>query len=88
MQQPAVYAAVAAPMVADLVALRQPEAVVMAYGVTSAGKTHTMQGTSEAPGLVPRALADVFERLAAGGGGAGGAGGARVTVSCYEVRRW
>jgi hypothetical protein len=29
--------------VEDFLALRQPSAVIMAYGVTSAGKTFTMQ---------------------------------------------
>lgn len=41
--QQAIYAGVAEPLVADLLGAQQPEAVIMAYGVTSAGKTFTMQ---------------------------------------------
>jgi hypothetical protein len=33
----------------------------MAYGVTNAGKTFTMQGTPGRPGLVPQALASIFK---------------------------
>lgn len=29
---------------------------VFAYGVTSSGKTHTMQGTRAEPGMIPRAV--------------------------------
>ncbi len=29
---------------------------VFAYGVTSSGKTHTMQGTTDSPGVIPRAV--------------------------------
>jgi len=33
---------------------------VFAYGQTGAGKTYTMQGSRSAPGIIPRALAEVF----------------------------
>ena len=36
---------------------------VFAYGQTSSGKTHTMRGTSEDPGIVPRAVAEIFELI-------------------------
>jgi len=55
----------------DLLHQRQPSAVVMAYGVTNAGKTFTMQGTAERPGLVPQALTHIFKvrwTMARGGG--------------------
>lgn len=29
---------------------------VFAYGVTSSGKTHTIQGTAEQPGIIPRVV--------------------------------
>ena len=29
---------------------------VFAYGVTSSGKTHTMQGSKEEPGIIPRVI--------------------------------
>ncbi|KAH9177600.1 P-loop containing nucleoside triphosphate hydrolase protein [Lactarius sanguifluus] len=33
-------------------------ATIFAYGVTSSGKTHTMQGTRSQPGVIPRAVED------------------------------
>jgi hypothetical protein len=45
----------------DLLQQRQMSAVVMAYGVTNAGKTFTMQGAPDRPGLVPQALAHIFK---------------------------
>jgi centromeric protein E len=36
---------------------------VLAYGQTSSGKTHTMQGTEEDPGIIPRAVSDLFDLL-------------------------
>ncbi|KAJ2357899.1 hypothetical protein GGF43_001180 [Coemansia sp. RSA 2618] len=35
-------------------------ATVFCYGVTGAGKTHTIQGTEEDPGIIPRALEHIF----------------------------
>mmetsp|Transcript_12 Transcript_12/g.13 ORF Transcript_12/g.13 Transcript_12/m.13 type:complete len:818 (+) Transcript_12:117-2570(+) len=34
-----------------------------AFGQTSTGKTYTMQGTSEYPGVIPRAIHDVFSYI-------------------------
>ena len=36
--------------------LNRQLATVFAYGVTSSGKTHTMQGTANDPGIIPRAV--------------------------------
>ncbi|KAJ2771186.1 hypothetical protein IWQ57_002321, partial [Coemansia nantahalensis] len=36
-------------------------ATVFCYGVTGAGKTHTIQGTESAPGIIPRALEHIFK---------------------------
>ncbi|KAH9067847.1 kinesin-domain-containing protein [Lactarius vividus] len=36
-------------------------ATIFAYGVTSSGKTHTMQGTRSQPGVIPRAVEALFE---------------------------
>ena len=33
---------------------------LFAYGQTGSGKTYTIQGTPENPGIVPRALEDLF----------------------------
>eukprot|EP00250_Pteridium_aquilinum_P033345 c5481_g1_i1 orf=2-517(-) len=36
---------------------------VFAYGQTSSGKTFTMRGTQEVPGIIPLAIHDVFKNL-------------------------
>jgi centromeric protein E len=36
---------------------------VLAYGQTSSGKTFTMRGTQDEPGIIPRAIHDVFRNL-------------------------
>lgn len=40
--------------------LNGQNASVFAYGPTGAGKTHTMLGSSEQPGVIPRAVREVF----------------------------
>ena len=47
----AVYEQVAKDVVDD--ALRGNSGALIAYGQTASGKTHTMQGTPESPGLIP-----------------------------------
>ncbi|THH03411.1 hypothetical protein EW145_g6275 [Phellinidium pouzarii] len=37
---------------------------VFAYGVTSSGKTHTIQGSKAQPGIIPRVVKDLLERTA------------------------
>ncbi|XP_022763200.1 kinesin-like protein KIN-7D, mitochondrial isoform X2 [Durio zibethinus] len=39
------------------------EGTVFAYGVTSSGKTHTMHGDQNAPGIIPLAIKDVFSSI-------------------------
>jgi len=53
----------AAPLVRAMVSGRQSENVVMSYGVTSSGKTYTIEGTPQAPGLIYRAVATLFKEL-------------------------
>lgn len=36
---------------------------VFAYGQTSSGKTHTMRGIPGAPGIIPLAIHDVFDKI-------------------------
>lgn len=36
---------------------------IFAYGQTSSGKTHTMQGDSTHPGVIPLAIKDVFDNI-------------------------
>jgi hypothetical protein len=38
---------------------------IFAYGQTGAGKSYTMMGTPDQPGLIPRTCEDLFERIAA-----------------------
>ncbi len=33
---------------------------IFAYGQTGSGKTYTMQGTPEQPGIVPRAIEELY----------------------------
>ncbi|KAH9615912.1 hypothetical protein KSS87_012555 [Heliosperma pusillum] len=37
---------------------------ILAYGQTGTGKTYTMEGTNEQPGIVPRALKELFHQAA------------------------
>lgn len=41
--------------------LNGQNASVFAYGPTGAGKTHTMLGSAEEPGVIPRAVCEVFK---------------------------
>jgi len=34
-----------------------------AYGQTSSGKTYTMKGTKEHPGIIPQSLNYIFKRM-------------------------
>lgn len=36
---------------------------VFAYGMTGTGKTYSMQGTSESPGIIPLAVQDIFNAI-------------------------
>lgn len=36
---------------------------VFAYGQTSSGKTHTIRGTANEPGIISLAVAEVFDRI-------------------------
>ena len=51
----------AAPLVRAMVSGRQAENVIMSYGITSSGKTYTIEGTRAAPGLIYRAVALLFK---------------------------
>ena len=37
--------------------------VLIAYGMTNAGKTHTIQGTTNNPGSLPRLVEEIFKVL-------------------------
>lgn len=36
---------------------------VFAYGQTSSGKTHTMRGNDDDPGIIPRAVKEIFDLI-------------------------
>ncbi|XP_010472123.1 PREDICTED: kinesin-like protein KIN-7M, chloroplastic isoform X2 [Camelina sativa] len=55
---PEVYDVAAKPVVKA--AMEGVNGTVFAYGVTSSGKTHTMHGDQEYPGIIPLAIKDVF----------------------------
>jgi len=44
--------------------MRGLDACVFAYGQTGSGKTHTMMGTQDDPGILPRAIMDIFDQIA------------------------
>ncbi|KAM8779659.1 kinesin-like protein KIF22 [Rhynchonycteris naso] len=54
-----IYAGSVQPILRHL--LEGQNASVLAYGPTGAGKTHTMLGSSEQPGVIPRALMDLLQ---------------------------
>lgn len=54
-----IYAGSVQPILRHL--LEGQNASVLAYGPTGAGKTHTMLGSPEQPGVIPRALKDLLQ---------------------------
>ena len=54
------YQSSARPLIVDMLRNPQHNSVIMAYGITAAGKTYTIEGTKSQPGVMPRALHDVF----------------------------
>lgn len=56
--QKALYESVAKSHVAA--AMDGYNAVVFAYGQTASGKSHTLTGSKEEPGIIPRSMKDVF----------------------------
>eukprot|EP00127_Corallochytrium_limacisporum_P005309 Clim_evm40s202 gene=Clim_evmTU40s202 len=61
--QELVYETVAKPVIDHCVAGYNN--CIFAYGQTGAGKTHTMLGTAEQPGIIPRLTKGLFDRIAA-----------------------
>ncbi|PVU99673.1 hypothetical protein BB560_005469 [Smittium megazygosporum] len=56
-----VYQIAGSKIVNDL--FDEKNSLLFAYGVTGSGKTFTMQGTPESPGLIFRTLSDVIKRV-------------------------
>lgn len=57
-----VYNQIASPIIDDI--LRGINGTLFAYGQTSSGKTFTMQGTPDNPGMLYLAVNDIFRRIA------------------------
>ncbi|KAG9135044.1 hypothetical protein Leryth_011545 [Lithospermum erythrorhizon] len=56
-----VYQVAARPVVKA--AMEGVNGTVFAYGVTSSGKTHTMHGDQNCPGIIPLAIKDIFSMI-------------------------
>lgn len=56
-----VYSAMCAKLTAS--AVQGFNGTVFAYGQTSSGKTHTIRGTEQCPGVLPLAILDMFEQV-------------------------
>eukprot|EP00968_Pinguiococcus_pyrenoidosus_P003173 scaffold186_cov257-Pinguiococcus_pyrenoidosus.AAC.2 len=57
-----VYQRVAAPLVEGLIEGRN--GLLFAYGVTNSGKTYSINGNKESPGIIPRSLGQILGHLA------------------------
>ncbi|WAQ82081.1 hypothetical protein PtA15_2A394 [Puccinia triticina] len=61
-------------------------ATIFTFGCTGSGKTHTLQGSASDPGITPRAVRTIFERVEALKTSAGsGTGSYQVSISCFEI---
>ncbi|XP_078680179.1 kinesin-like protein KIF22 [Branchiostoma floridae x Branchiostoma belcheri] len=65
--------------------LHGQNASVFAYGPTGAGKTHTMVGTSEDPGIIPRSVHGVLNAVARERGAGDGEWAYSIAVSYLEI---
>jgi hypothetical protein len=81
--QVACFDATTRPLVEDLVTHAGRHAVLFTYGITASGKTHTVTGTPGAPGLIPRALGLLFDKIA--DAEPESSDDLRVVISQYEV---
>ena len=76
-EQQDVFKTVAFPLVKKF--MQGVDGLIFAYGATSAGKTYTVQGPPEEPGLIPRIVDLILSRAPAKGTERG------LLVSCVEV---
>ena len=60
--QEQIYSSIALPMVANLLE-QESHGLIFSYGVTNSGKTYTIHGSAEEPGILPRALKTIFNSL-------------------------
>ncbi|KAJ7185888.1 kinesin-like protein [Mycena filopes] len=78
--QAAIFEADVRPLVD--VALSGVTVTIFAYGVTSSGKTYTMQGPRDDPGVIPRVVEDLFAKTTAS---ASATDKTDITVSYMEI---
>ena len=81
------YAQTGKGLVEQLVHRERFEGVLLSYGMTAAGKTYTIQGTKERPGIIPLALQTLFGKLKREEVGTEREGGGRwkVEISYCEI---
>eukprot|EP00948_MAST-09A_sp_MAST-9A-sp1_P000227 g227.t1 len=60
--QSSFYENAARPAVESLLQGNLSHALLFAYGMTNAGKTYTIQGSEKNPGIIPRALEQIFHQ--------------------------
>ena len=60
--QSTIFTRICRPMLKSLID-EQKDALLFAYGITSSGKSYTINGTPNAPGLIPRTLAYLFQQI-------------------------
>lgn len=60
--QSEIYEKIALPIVSGLIA-QDCHALIFSYGVTNSGKSYTIHGTEQDPGVLPRALRTVFNSI-------------------------
>eukprot|EP00949_MAST-11_sp_MAST-11-sp1_P000750 g750.t1 len=77
--QQQVFTSAVSPLIGNL--MDGSHGLLFAYGITNAGKTYTIQGNSDNPGILPRAMESIFERLKTTPGGEE----ASVFVSYLEI---
>ncbi|PIA14640.1 P-loop containing nucleoside triphosphate hydrolase protein, partial [Coemansia reversa NRRL 1564] len=58
-RQPRVFEVCAVPVVSDLFA--GYNTLLFSYGITNSGKTYTVQGNSQMPGLLPRSIKSILD---------------------------
>ncbi|XP_038167396.1 centromere-associated protein E isoform X1 [Arvicola amphibius] len=56
-----VYEEIAVPIINS--AIQGYNGTIFAYGQTASGKTHTMMGSEDCVGVIPRAIHDIFQRI-------------------------
>ncbi|KAI8318770.1 P-loop containing nucleoside triphosphate hydrolase protein, partial [Martensiomyces pterosporus] len=63
-KQPRVFEVCALPVVRDL--FSGYNTLLFTYGITNSGKTYTVQGTSESPGMLPCSIKAILDELGEG----------------------